>query len=255
MLSQIRVAILDDHQSIIDGFTYRLSMDPNIHIVGTAIFGEDLEPMLADKTVDVLLLDVSVPNSPVDRNPYPILHIIPRLLKNYPELSILVISMFTQQSLIEALVNTGISGYIFKYDQVSIQKLDKVVRTIANGGLYFSEGAYEDAQEESPDSILTPRQLDALSLCISNPDCDTFSLAGRLGITPSTMRNLLSGAYLRLGVRNRAGAIARARQLGIIPESSALAAPEGELAPQRPSRRARRTSKKSANNEVQPVKS
>jgi DNA-binding NarL/FixJ family response regulator len=217
MLSSIRVAILDDHQSIIDGFTYRLSMDPTIQIVSTALFGEDLEAMVANNPVDVLLLDVSVPNSPQDHNPYPVLHTIPGLLKEYPGLNILVISMFTQRSLIEALVNTGISGYIFKDDQSSIQQLDKIVRTVANGGIYFSEGATWEPQAGNPDSILTPRQLEALSLCASNPDGDTVFLANELGVTGSTLRNLLSGSYFRLGVRTRAAAIAKAHQLGIIP--------------------------------------
>jgi two-component system response regulator NreC len=225
MLSQIRVAILDDHQSIIDGFTYRLSMDPEIKIVGTATYGEDLEPMIANGNVDVLLLDVSVPNSPVDHNPYPVLHIIPRLLEKYPGMSILVISMFTQRSLIEALVNSGVCGYIFKDDQASIQQLDRIVRTVGNGGIYFSEGAYRDVSAEPPDTILTPRQLEALSLCASLPDDDTLVLAKRLNITGSTLRNLLSGAYLRLGVRTRAAAIARAHQMGILPEQ-----PEGPVA-------------------------
>ena len=90
MLSKIRVAILDDHQSIIDGFTYRLSMDPDIQIVSKALYGEDLEPMIANNPVDVLLLDVSVPNSPEDHNSYPVLHTIPSLLKEYPGLNILV---------------------------------------------------------------------------------------------------------------------------------------------------------------------
>jgi DNA-binding NarL/FixJ family response regulator len=220
LLSQIRVAILDDHQSIIDGFTYRLSMDPDIQIVATAVCGEDLEPMLAEHTVDVLLLDVSVPNSPEDHNQYPVLHVIPRLLQAYPELSILVISMFTQRSLIEALVNTGISGYIFKDDQVSIQQLDKIVRIVGNGGIYFSQGAYRDPFGGSPDSVLTPRQLEALSLCASHPDADTILLASELGVTGSTLRNLLSGCYLRLGVRTRAAAISRAHQLGILPDQS-----------------------------------
>jgi two-component system response regulator NreC len=226
MLPQIRVAILDDHQSIIDGFTYRLSMDPRIQIVGTAIYGEALEPMIADKEVDVLLLDVSVPNSPEDHNPYPVLHFIPHLLEKYINLNILIISMFTQHSLIDALVNTGISGYIFKDDQVSIQKLDKVVEIIANGGIYFSQGAYREPQEAQADSLLTPRQLEALSLCASFPDGDTIALAGNLGITGSTLRNLLSGAYLRLGVRTRAAAIARAQQLGILPNTPELPLPD-----------------------------
>ena len=218
MLSKIRVAILDDHQSIIDGFTYRLSRDPKIEIVGIAMCGEDLEPMLADKQVDVLLLDVRVPNSQSDPNPYPIFNVIPDLLRKRPDMSILVISMFTQRSLIEALVNTGISGYIFKDDQASIQQLEKIVRVVANGGIHFSLGAYQESVGESPESILTPRQLEALSLCASFPDGDTVVLANELGITGSTMRNLLSGSYLRLGVRTRAAAIARAHQLGVIPD-------------------------------------
>ena len=225
MLSQIRVAILDDHQSIIDGFTYRLSMDPEIRIVGTATYGEDLEPMIANENVDVLLLDVSVPNSPSDHNPYPILHIIPRILEKYPGMSILVISMFTQRSLIEALVNAGVCGYIFKDDQASIQQLDRIVRRVGNGGIYFSEGAYRDMNADSSDSVLTPRQLEALSLCASLPDDDTLILAKKLNITGSTLRNLLSGAYLRLGVRTRAAAIAKAHQMGILPEQ-----PEGPVA-------------------------
>jgi DNA-binding NarL/FixJ family response regulator len=217
MLTKIRVAILDDHQSIIDGFTYRLSMDPEIKIVATALFGEELEPMIANNPVDVLFLDISVPNSAEDHNPYPVLHTIPSLLKKYPGLNILIISMFTQLALIEALVNTGISGYIFKDDQSSIQQLDKIVRTVANGGIYFSEGAIREPQALGPNSMLTPRQLEALSLCASQPDCETGSLANQLGVTGSTLRNLLSNSYLRLGVRTRAAAIAKAHQLGILP--------------------------------------
>jgi DNA-binding NarL/FixJ family response regulator len=236
MPAQIHVAILDDHQSIIDGFRYRLSMNPRIEIVGTALFGEELEPMLAANAVDVLLLDISVPNSPLDQNPYPVMHIIPRLLKEYPGLNILVISMFTQHSLIDALVNTGISGYIFKDDQASIQQLDKIVAKVANGGIHYSQGAVRDAFEEPAESLLTVRQLEALSLCASRPDGDTLVLAGKLGITGSTMRNLLSGAYLRLGVRTRAAAIARAAQLGILPDKPSLAV-SGKAKTRQPARR------------------
>jgi DNA-binding NarL/FixJ family response regulator len=240
MISKIRVAILDDHQSIIDGFIYRLSMNPRIQVVATITYGEALEPMIANNIVDVLLLDVSVPNSAEDRNPFPVLHAIPRLLKQYPELSILIISMFTQRSLIEALVNTGISGYIFKDDQAAIEKLDKVVEKIANGGIYFSDGACRCAHEGPADTLLTPRQLEALFLCASRPDSDTSALAGKLGITGSTMRNLLSGAYLRLGVRTRAAAISKAKQLGILPNNpEPMLAEKNKLIGQVPRRKKR----------------
>ncbi|MGB8213110.1 MAG: response regulator transcription factor [Anaerolineales bacterium] len=243
MVSQIRVAILDDHQSIIDGYTYRLCMDPEIQIVSTALYGEDLEPMLADNQLDVLLLDLSVPNSPVDHNPFPILHVIPQLLQKYPHLSILAISMFTQPVLIETLVNAGISGYIFKDDQASIQKLDKIVRMLHNGERYFSEGAYEYSSRERPEAILTVRQLEALSVCISHPDSDTVALARELSITSSTLRNLLSSAYFRLGVRTRAAAIAKAHQLGIIPDNPEFNETGGKAKPRPAGKRVRRASK------------
>ena len=217
MPPQIRVAILDDHQSIIDGYSYRISSAPHIKIVATGLFGEELEPMLENNPVDVLLLDISVPNSPDNNNPFPILYIIPRLLQRYPDLNILVISMYTQHALVETLVNAGISGYIFKDDQASIQQLAKIVEIVAGGGIYFSQGAYRDMHGEPAETILTPRQLEALSLCAAQPDGDTVVLANKLGITGSTLRNLLSGAYLRLGVRTRAAAIAKAQQLGIFP--------------------------------------
>jgi two-component system nitrate/nitrite response regulator NarL len=247
MLSRIRVAILDDHQSIIDGFTYRLSMDPAIQIVSTALFGEDLEAMVANNPVDVLLLDVSVPNSVEDHNSYPVLHTIPSLLKEYPGLNILVISMFTQRSLIEALVNAGICGYILKDDQSSIQQLDKIVRQVANGGIYFSEGTTWELQAKSPDSILTPRQLEALSLCASHPDGDTYLLANQLGVTGSTLRNLLSNSYLRLGVRTRAAAIAKAHQLGIIPVKPEPGLVAGKATTKRSGKRSQRNPKRAMN--------
>jgi two-component system nitrate/nitrite response regulator NarL len=246
MLSKIRVAILDDHQSIIDGFTYRLCMDPEIQIVSTALYGEDLEPMVANNPVDVLLLDVSVPNSVEDHNPYPVLHTIPSLLKEYPGLNILVISMFTQRSLIEALVNAGICGYILKDDQSSIQQLDKIVRQVANGGIYFSEGTTWEPQAKSPDSILTPRQLEALSLCASHPDGDTYLLANQLGVTGSTLRNLLSNSYLRLGVRTRAAAIAKAHQLGIIPVKPEPGLVAGNATTKRSGKRSQRNPKRAS---------
>ena len=60
---KVRVAILDDHQSIIDGYIYRLSSTPEIEVVATANYGEELEPVLAKYPADVLLLDLSVRTS------------------------------------------------------------------------------------------------------------------------------------------------------------------------------------------------
>lgn len=213
----IRVAILDDHISIIDGYKYRLSKTPDIEVVATGSYGEDLEPMLGDQRTDVLLLDINVPTSPKNHNPFPILHLIPKLLDRYPGLSILVISMLNQPTLIEAVAEAGVSGYILKDDQPSIEQLGRIVTLVANAGVFFSPDAFRESARVGKKPVLTARQLEALGLCAAYPDSSTLNLAKQLGISGSTMRNLLSGAYIRLGVRTRAAAITKAIQVGLIP--------------------------------------
>ncbi len=217
MSPKIRVTILDDHQGIIDGYLYRLNKNPEIEVVTTANFGKDIEPLLTRHPTDVLILDVQVPTSPDNLNPYPILHLIPRVLQKYPDLSILIISMHNQPSLIKAVMEAGASGYIFKDDRETVQNLGSVIEVVDQGGIHLSQQAYQQLFKKIPkESTPTRRQLEALSLCASHPDATTAELANRLGIANSTMRNLLSEAYLRLNVRSRTSAIAKARQLGLI---------------------------------------
>ena len=214
-----RVAILDDHQSIIDGYMYRLSSVPGLEIVATISYGEELEPTLAAHHADVLLLDINVPTSAENPSPYPILYNIPSLLEKYPNLHILVISMYAERGLIRAVMEAGASGYVLKDDRAMLQDLGNVVQSIASGGIYFSQKAHQLmlSQKTTPsDERLSPRQLEALSLCAAYPDWTSADLAQKMAVSNSTVRNLLSGAYLRLGVHSRPAAVARARQQGLI---------------------------------------
>ncbi|MBK8418042.1 response regulator transcription factor [Candidatus Villigracilis saccharophilus] len=131
MNKKIRVTILDDHQNIIDGYVFRLSADPQIEVVATIGFGELLEPTLAEHPTDVLLLDLSVPTSVENPNPYPVLYAIPKLLQAYAGLNILVISMFAERGLIRAVMEAGASGYILKDDQATARDLGSVVVSVA----------------------------------------------------------------------------------------------------------------------------
>ncbi len=219
MSRKIRVAILDDHQSVVDGYLYRLGNQAQIEVVATLTYGEELEVTMAKSRADVLLLDVNVPTSPDNPNPYPILHEIPTLLQKYPDLNILVISMYTERGLIRAVSEAGVSGYILKDDQAIIRDLPNVILSVADGGICFSQKAHHLllSQEATPShQHLSVRQMEVLSICASHPDFSTTDLAKKLMVSNSTIRNLLSTAYMRLGVHTRAAAIAKARQLGIL---------------------------------------
>src|SRR5436190_14369237 len=100
-LQKIKVAILDDHPITIDGYLYRLMQAPDVEVVATARFASELDPLLGKQHVDVLFLDVNVPTDPDNPNPYPILHVIPKLLQTYSDLAVLVISMLTERALIQ----------------------------------------------------------------------------------------------------------------------------------------------------------
>jgi len=215
---KIRVAILDDHQSSLDSYTLRLTGKGNIEVVGTAGYGVELDPLLEENQVDVLVLDVGVPNSEEDRNPYPILHVLPRLRKSYPLMAVLIISMYDQPNLVKAALDAGASGYILKEDREAIVQLAEVVTLVKTGGIYLSQKLrsmlVDAGTHRGP--LLSARQKEALSLAAAYPDISTQEMAERMNIASSTVRNLLSKAYKRLKVHSRSAAIEKARALGLI---------------------------------------
>lgn len=219
MQSKIRVAILDDHPITVEGYLSKLGKDPQIEVTATMSVADLLEPVLQKGEVDVLILDVSVPTSAENRNPYPILHVIPKLLDEHPNLNILVVSMRAERGLIRGVMAAGANGYVLKDDQNANANLLGIVRSVVEGGIYLSEeaGALYDKQSTNEHGKQpSPRQLEALSLCAAFPGEKSIVLAKKMHITHSAFRTLLSGAYIKLGARTRADAIAKARQMGLI---------------------------------------
>lgn len=223
MSNKIRVAILDDHQSIVDGYRFRLANSHRVTVASAMHYGDELEPALEGQPVDVLLLDIGVPTSSSNPNPYPILHIIPALLQRYPSLVILVISMHVERGLIRAVMDAGASGYILKEDQATLRDLENVIISVHSGGIHLSRKANDILLRgvDGNEPLLSKRQLEALSLCLAFPDSSTAELANKMSISNSTVRNLLSGTYLKLGVRTRNAAVTKARQLGLISPEAA----------------------------------
>jgi DNA-binding NarL/FixJ family response regulator len=220
--SKIKLAILDDHQGILDGYSFRLQNSDDIEIVSLMTYGEILDKTLSANAIDILILDVQVPISPNNHSPYPILFQIPKLLQQFPRLKILVISMHTERTLIQAVMNAGAKGFILKDDNQVIKELPSIVRCIHSGGIFMSEFAYQQITHEFESKgtqILTARQIDALSLSSAYPDESTEEIAQKMNIAHSTLRNILSEAYVRLEVSNKVAAIEKARQLGLITQT------------------------------------
>jgi DNA-binding NarL/FixJ family response regulator len=218
MERKILVGILDDHPPIIEGYNSRLRGHPHIEVAWSASNGEGLEKLQEHSPVDVLLLDIVVPVSETNRAPYPILSVIPRLLQTYTDLAILVITMHNQPLLIRAIIDAGASGYILKDDHHFFNNLPMIIESVIHGGIYLSQQAKQQLfkREGASSPRLATRQLEALSLCAAYPEATTYELAKRMGVANSTIRNLLSNAYVALDVHSRTAAVAKAQQLGMI---------------------------------------
>jgi two-component system response regulator DesR len=132
---------------------------------------------------------------------------------------VLIISMFSEPGLMRSLIEAGASGYILKDDQSAFKELGNIVLSIARGGVFFSRKAhnlYMQAENLASGDLLTPRQMEVISLCAAYPDASTADLAQMMTISNSTVRNLLSSLYLRLGVHSRTAAVEKAREMGLI---------------------------------------
>ena len=153
MSEKILVGIVDDHRGIIDGYLYRFVQTPAIQVNFTLGYGAEIQQMLTEYKTDVLLLDIMVPTSPDNPRPYPILSIISEALHQHPTLSIIVITMFCEKSLIKEVMEAGASGYILKDDRESINQLGEVISSVASGKTYLSRSALLSLDEKDSGSF------------------------------------------------------------------------------------------------------
>ena len=216
----LRVAVLDGYQGILDGYHFRLDKLTNIKIVAEALNGAEFEEQLAEHPADIALMTLRVPAARDNPAYYPLVHAIPRLHNQYPQLTVLVFSGLADPRQIRSVMAAGARGYILKDDAQIYPVLPQVLYSISQGGVFYSPTAQIALRQTDFDlggqPLLTPRQLQALALCATYPRESLSQLAVRISVTPSTVRNLLSQAYERLEVRSREQAVMRAQKLGLL---------------------------------------
>jgi two-component system, NarL family, nitrate/nitrite response regulator NarL len=106
--SVINIAIVDDHQIVIDGIMALLKGHSNINIVVTTTSSVQMLQLLSQNEVDVLLTDVMMPQ--MDG-----CELSKKVKTTYPNIKILVLSMNGEGSLVNELLNEAdIKGYVMK---------------------------------------------------------------------------------------------------------------------------------------------
>lgn len=125
----INLIITDDHKIVRDGLKALLQDNGAIRVVGEAASGSELMDILPGIDADIVLMDISMPG--MDG-----FDAVEQILKNYPELKVVVLSMLSHEKYVHRMMELGASGYILK--NAGKEELCCALQLIAQGCSYIS---------------------------------------------------------------------------------------------------------------------
>ncbi len=167
----IKVAIVDDHQIVIDGIKSLLDGQDNFEITAYTTSPNQMLTILAEKQVDVLMTDIMMPEMNGQ-------DLAKEVRKQFPAVKILALSMTGEGDIVNNMINEAdISGYVLK--NIGKQELTHALQKIAGGGIYFSDEVLKELEKfstikkENEETHLTAREVEIIRLIekeMSNKD-------------------------------------------------------------------------------------
>lgn len=129
-MSRIKIMLVDDHQIVRDGIKALLSDCFGIYIIGEAKNAHEFFELLKHQIPDVVLLDISLPAMSG-------IEVSKILSVDYPQIKILMLSMYTSEDFIFNALKAGIQGYLPK--NTTRDELELAINEVFNGRAYFSK--------------------------------------------------------------------------------------------------------------------
>lgn len=136
----IRVIITEDHQIVRQGLRLLLHEDSGIKVVGEAANGVELLELLKDVPADVVLIDVNMPIM----DGY---EVTARVVKEFPEVKVIILSMLHNLPVVQKLLQLGASGYMLKNSNKD--ELRSAIKLVAGGNKYISSELSVSLLEDS----------------------------------------------------------------------------------------------------------
>jgi DNA-binding NarL/FixJ family response regulator len=196
----IRVLIADDHQVVRKGLIYFFQTQKDIDIVGEASSGKEVLQFLADSSVDVLLLDVQMPD--MDG-----IETTKKIRQQNKELKILMLTSFSDYDTVIPAIQAGANGYQLK--DIDPVKLTEAIHNVFNGETIIDSKAAAHLmthvngtrEEQQRLQDLTNRELDVLQE-ISRGNSNK-EIASNLYITEKTVKTHVSNILSKLELHDR----------------------------------------------------
>ncbi len=210
----IQVAIVDDHQIVRTGFRELLSEDSGINIAFEAANGDEVLEKLRTAQCDVLLLDISLPGkSGVD--------VLRAVRQRHPEIKVLILSGFPEESYALAMIKNGANGYLCK--DCERDELLRAIRMVSAGRRYVSARTAELLADE-----MSGERSGVLHEALSDRELQVFlrlargesvsDIAGQLHLSVKTISTYRSRVTEKLNVSSNAELATYALRHGLITE-------------------------------------
>ena len=206
----IRVMLVDDHAMVRRGLAAFLKAFDDLELAGEAESGAAAIQLCAEVLPDVMLMDMFMPDMDGATTTRAI-------RQQFPQVQVIVLTSFKEGELIKNALEAGAIGYLLK--DVSADDLVRAIRAAHAGRATLSPEAAQALvetanQPPSPGLDLTEREREVLALMIEG--LNNTQIAGRLTVSPSTIKSHVSNILSKLGVASRTEAVSLALRNRII---------------------------------------
>ncbi len=207
-MSPVRLIIVDDHPVVRDGIRGMLAGDPDLDVVGEASDGAEGLALVASLKPDVVLMDLRMPGLGGAAA-------IRTLAEQGSDTRVLVLTTYDTDSDVVPALEAGATGYLLK--DSPREELVRAIHAAARGESVLAPSVATRlvGQLRAPaQDALSDRELEVLTLIAQGET--NRGAAARLFISEATVKTHLLHIYEKLGVNDRAAAVATAYERGLL---------------------------------------
>lgn len=204
----LRLFVIDDHPVARQGLVSVLELDAGIDIVGTASSLDEVIDRICAAKPDLVLADLLIG----DRRGTEVVGLLASRANGTPPPPVLIFSSVEEASTALDALEKGASGYVVK--TASLETLRDAIHTVAEGGNFIDPtlaaqmiGLRVNGPARQRD--LSKREQELLRLMSTG--MTNRQIGGELYLSEKTVKNYLTGAFRKIGVRNRTEAALWAR--------------------------------------------